>query len=108
MNSGLYAFAGASATATAAACAKRLLEPMTKVSNRYLGLRRAASLSLTPACRPLGAFSGRIGPPLPSPLSEDRPPSMNSGLRVGLGIADWSGGPTEPSGSAGRRSPADG
>src|ERR1017187_5861261 len=41
MNRGLYAFAGASATATAAACAKRLLEPITNVSNVYLGLSRA-------------------------------------------------------------------
>ena len=41
MNSGLYAFAGASATATAAACAKRLLDPMTNVSNVYLRLSRA-------------------------------------------------------------------
>jgi hypothetical protein len=32
MKSGLYAFAGASATANAAACAKRFEEPMTKVS----------------------------------------------------------------------------
>ena len=41
MNSGLYALAGASATATAAACANRLLEPMTNVSKVYLGLSRA-------------------------------------------------------------------
>lgn len=41
MNSGLYALAGASATATAAACAKRLDAPMTKVSKRYLGFSRA-------------------------------------------------------------------
>ena len=32
MNSGLYAFAGASATAFAAACANRLDEPITNVS----------------------------------------------------------------------------
>ena len=43
MNSGLYAFAGASATATAAAWAKRLEEPMTKVSKMYFGLRRPSS-----------------------------------------------------------------
>ncbi|GGK61078.1 hypothetical protein Ppa06_24970 [Planomonospora parontospora subsp. parontospora] len=41
MNSGLYALAGASATATAAAYAKRLLEPMTKVSKVYFGFSRA-------------------------------------------------------------------
>ena len=40
MNSGLYALAGASATATAAAWANRLLEPMTKVSKVYFGLSR--------------------------------------------------------------------
>ena len=44
MNSGLYALAGASATATAAAWANRLLEPMTKVSKMYFGLSRAGSL----------------------------------------------------------------
>jgi hypothetical protein len=40
MNSGLYALAGASATATAAAWAKRLDPPITKVSKPYFGLRR--------------------------------------------------------------------
>src|SRR4029450_13546928 len=45
MNSGLYAFAGDSATATAAACANRFDEPMTNVSNMYLGLRRFPSLA---------------------------------------------------------------
>ena len=40
MNSGLYAFAGDSATATDAAWANRLDEPMTKVSNVYFGLSR--------------------------------------------------------------------
>ena len=39
----MYALAGASATATAAACAKRLLEPMTKVSKVYFGFNRAGS-----------------------------------------------------------------
>src|SRR3979409_2322273 len=43
MNSGLYAFAGSSATATAAACANRLDEPMTNVSNMYFGLSRLPS-----------------------------------------------------------------
>jgi len=38
MNNGLYARAGASATATAAACAKRFDAPMTKVSNVYFSL----------------------------------------------------------------------
>src|SRR5580704_13167226 len=43
MNRGLYALAGASATATAAAWANRLLEPMTNVSNVYFELSRAAA-----------------------------------------------------------------
>ncbi len=43
MNRGLYALAGASATATAAACANRLLEPITKVSKVYFGFSRAGS-----------------------------------------------------------------
>src|SRR5712691_11391921 len=38
MNSGLYACAGASATASAAAWAKRFEEPITKESNVYRGL----------------------------------------------------------------------
>ena len=40
MNSGLYALAGDSATATAAAWANRLDEPMTNVSKVYFGLSR--------------------------------------------------------------------
>ena len=44
MNSGLYALAGASATATAAAWAKRLLDPMTKFSNWYFGLSLTGSV----------------------------------------------------------------
>src|SRR5215211_1923045 len=43
MNSGLYACAGASAIASAAACAKRFEEPITNESNVYLGLIPAAS-----------------------------------------------------------------
>ena len=39
MKSGLYALAGASATASAAACANRFDEPMTNVSNVYFGFR---------------------------------------------------------------------
>src|SRR5215210_1820908 len=39
MKSGLYACAGASATASAAACAKRFEEPMTNESKVYFGLR---------------------------------------------------------------------
>ena len=59
MNSGLYALAGASATATAAAWANRLLEPMTNVSKRYRGLSRVGSLSLrAPGSRPVPGVSG--------------------------------------------------
>src|SRR5215470_20013971 len=43
MNSGLYALAGASATATAAAFANRLLEPMTNVSKVYFLFSRDCS-----------------------------------------------------------------
>src|SRR5689334_1016239 len=43
MNNGLYALAGDSATATAAACAKRFDDPMTKVSNMYFGFSRLPS-----------------------------------------------------------------
>ena len=39
MKSGLYACAGASATASAAAWAKRFDEPITKRSNVYFGFR---------------------------------------------------------------------
>ena len=42
MSSGLYAFPGASATATAAAWANRLDEPMTNVSKTYFGFRRVS------------------------------------------------------------------
>ena len=40
MNSGLYARAGASATATAAAWLNRFEAPMTNVSNVYFSLSR--------------------------------------------------------------------
>ena len=39
MKSGLYAWAGASATASAAACANRLDDPITNRSNVYFGFR---------------------------------------------------------------------
>ena len=47
MVNGLYALPGFSATATAAALANRLEEPITKVSKEYFGLNRgSASLRL--------------------------------------------------------------
>ncbi len=60
MNSGLYALAGASATALAAAWAKRLEDPITKVSKVYRGFSREVSerLSLS-ALSPESAGSGR-------------------------------------------------
>ena len=42
MKSGLYALAGASATATAAAWANRFDWPMTKLSKVYFGLSRVS------------------------------------------------------------------
>src|SRR5256885_14069633 len=51
MNSGLYALAGDSATATLAACANRLDEPMTNVSKVYFGLSRLPSAGPPPARR---------------------------------------------------------
>src|SRR5262245_14950673 len=53
MKSGLYACAGASATARAAACAKRFDEPMTKRSKVYFGFNSTSVLSLA------GITSGR-------------------------------------------------
>src|SRR6478752_1351403 len=68
MNSGLYALAGASATATAAACANRLDLPMTKLSNVYFGLSRvslrdaeAVSRGSSRGARPIGEATGMDG-----------------------------------------------
>ena len=52
MKSGLYAWAGASATASAAACANRFDDPMTKLSNVYFGF--------APGCVSCGAV-GEVG-----------------------------------------------
>ena len=54
MNSGLYARAGASAAATAAACANRFYEPITKVSKVYFALSLVCEVG--GAC--LGAVNG--------------------------------------------------
>src|SRR3546814_20837680 len=59
MNSGLYAFAGASATATAAAWAKRLDWPMTKLSNVYLGFNRVSLREAGDAASPASSGAGR-------------------------------------------------
>src|ERR1700761_4159923 len=109
MNSGLYALAGASATATAAACANRLLEPMTKVSKRYLGFSLPASPSLTgvseapPGCLGLpsstrcppkadsGRESGTWRGPSPGPAAAWRPEKGSCG-----DCAGWLGGGIGP------------
>src|SRR6476659_853379 len=59
MKSGLYAWAGASATASAAACAKRFEEPITNESNVYFGF-----MFWPPAGsrRSVSALSGRSAP----------------------------------------------
>ena len=62
MNSGLYALAGASATATAAACANRLPEPMTNVSKVYFGLSRAGSIRVLRTGRPPASGAARSVP----------------------------------------------
>ena len=71
MNSGLYALAGDSATATAAAWANRLDEPMTNVSNVYFGLSRLPPLSASGA--PLRRSSPGAGP-------------LTAGRAAGLGL----------------------
>ena len=65
MNSGLYALAGASATATAAACAKRLDAPMTKVSKRYFGFSRASARRDRAPARAARASGPRPARPVP-------------------------------------------
>src|SRR5215831_186738 len=73
MNSGLYALAGASATATAAAWANLLLEPMTNVSNVYLGFSRAWAGRGAPGAGP-GAEPSPPGRPPPRPGPSGRSP----------------------------------
>ena len=90
MNKGLYAFAGASATATAAACAKRLEAPMTNVSKRYFGFRRAVG-SPGPvagagcaASGPGAPVVGRFGPTGPPRWTCPEPTGgSGSSLRTG-------------------------
>src|SRR6202012_1150137 len=102
MNSGLYAFAGASATATAAAWANRLLDPMTNVSNVYFGFSRAPPgrgaadapeppATLAPSGASVSSNSRRPGP------SKPEGPGTSSGGRVG---ASPSAGPAAPAPSA--------
>src|SRR5690606_803379 len=70
MNRGLYALAGVSATADAAACAKRFEEPITKVSKVYLLFRRESSLA--PAALRSGRRGAGPGEGAEEPLSGDR------------------------------------
>src|SRR5919197_2480626 len=79
MNNGLYALAGASATATAAACEKRLLDPMTNVSKVYLGFSRASStVDRRPSAPPRGPPSAP-------------PPGWGSCHGAGGGSGPWPG-----------------
>src|SRR4051794_18561102 len=61
MNSGLYAFAGDSATATEAACANRFDEPMTNVSKVYFGFSRLPPVSAGVVRRSPRPVPGPIG-----------------------------------------------
>ncbi len=90
MNSGLYALAGASATATAAACANRLDAPMTNVSKTYFSFSRAGSV----APRPCGA---RLAGVTDGPFAVGagvgfgrHPPAVALGF--GRGRGRWGGG----------------
>src|SRR5690349_6992364 len=86
MNSGLYALAGDSATATDAACANRLDEPMTNVSKVYFGLSRLPALSDPPLP------GGRSPRPVPGPTPRagssrmlvGRPPAIGPSWRVAV------------------------
>src|SRR5437763_8334611 len=116
MNSGLYALAGASATATAAAWANLLLDPMTNVSNVYLGLSLVAAGRGTGWPVPPGrtAFGG---PWAPLPSAGPAPPRSCSrgSMPDGRGPVGWAapgsgcsappGGPS-PGAAAGRTSVA--
>lgn len=62
MNSGLYALAGVSETAKAAAWAKRLDWPMTNDSKTYLGFSRA-----------LESHSAEAAPAVPWSSAAERP-----------------------------------
>src|SRR5690606_37247993 len=101
MNSGLYALAGDSATAMAAACANRLEGPITKVSNRYLGLSRlppdcTTQRSPRPGPLSLGSTRPRLGPIRPR---SGRPRSRAGGIGAGP-VAPADSGEANP-GSAG-------
>src|SRR3990170_3614335 len=88
-SSGLYAFPGASATATAAAWANRFDEPMTKVSKVYFGLRRAspcASVAVWLITDPLGGGATE---------ASGRPSAGSAGSGPGRAASGTADGPTE-------------
>ena len=78
----MYAFAGASATATAAACANRLPEPMTNVSKVYFGFSRLGSVSRRLCGWPA---PGRTGSSKMSALPDDDLALCSSSERRPLG-----------------------
>ena len=79
MKSGLYACAGASATASAAACAKRFDEPITNESKVYLGFMPTAR-----RCRPPrgggGSIAGGRARAPRSATGERNPPLVAGGV----------------------------
>jgi hypothetical protein len=90
MNSGLYAFAGDSATATDAAWAKRLDEPMTNVSNMYFGLSRLPPDSW-PGRRPgpLSVPPSRCGSRRGSRCGSRLPSRCGRSMSAPLGWCSW-------------------
>src|SRR5690625_2082655 len=108
--SGLYALPGTSATATAAAWANRLLEPMTKVSNVYRGfrcispsVRRSASeggvADGRPRSGPVVTRDPRRGDDLSDPTVAS-PIVADADAASDVAVADWAAG-TLRVGSAG-------
>ena len=85
MNSGLYARAGASATATAEACAKRFEAPITKVSKVYFGLRLAPE-GVGAAVGRSAKYDGQLAEPLRVAVSCPAPPTP---CEVNAGFGCW-------------------
>src|SRR6201996_7455258 len=111
MNSGLYALAGASATATAAAWANRLLDPITNVSNVYLGFSRAppgrgAAYGAEPPARLDPPGASRSSASRRPGASKPEGPGTSSGGRDGaapsvVGVSEPEPAGSLPSGGAG-------
>src|SRR2546430_11199164 len=101
MNSGLYALAGDSATATEAACANRFDEPMTNVSNMYFGLSRFPSPGLggvRRSSRPVPPPVGRCG-------TGGETGAGGSTGTTGAGTGSGGGRPGDAGGEAGTAAP---